>query len=502
MKLVVVSAGLSVPSSTRLLGDRLAAAVGRAAEVDVQVVELRELAVEIAQNFTNGFPGRALAAAQEAVAGADGLIVVTPVFSASYSGLFKSFFDVLEPEALEGKPVLIAATGGSARHSLVLEHALRPLFAYLKAVVVPTGVYAASEDWGAEGLDGRIERAAGELAALMAGLSVGAGRCGPGRLVRRWCRSSSSSPRCVPRGERAVRRARGEQLITSYDSAGRHTEGVPQNVLLAEDDRAIRHALERALTLEGYQVTAVADGVEALAQAHRTPPDVLVLDVMMPGIDGLQVCRVLRAEGDRTPILMLTALVETQDRIAGLDAGADDYVVKPFDVEEVFARLRALLRRTSPDGMAPAAGRWRGSRGRGARRCPRGGIEAAGLRMDIQARRAWRGDARAGADPDRVRAAGTAGAQRGHRAGPFDDLRPHLGLRLRARLQEPRRLRRLSAPQARRARRPAADPHGARRGLRAAGGLSGAAWAVRLLGPAAAPAGWSLRTTFAVSSPR
>ncbi|WP_118082518.1 CE1759 family FMN reductase [Streptomyces sp. CC0208] len=173
MKLVVVSAGLSVPSSTRLLGDRLAAAVGRAAEVDTQVVELRELAVEIAQNFTNGFPGRALAAAQEAVAAADGLIVVTPVFSASYSGLFKSFFDVLDPEALAGKPVLIAATGGSARHSLVLEHALRPLFAYLKAVVVPTGVYAASEDWGAEGLDGRIERAAGELAALMAGLSGG-----------------------------------------------------------------------------------------------------------------------------------------------------------------------------------------------------------------------------------------------------------------------------------------------------------------------------------------
>ncbi|MET7692239.1 FMN reductase [Streptomyces sp. NPDC005483] len=174
MKLVVVSAGLSVPSSTRLLGDRLAAAVGRTAEVDVHVVELRELAVEIAQNFTNGFPGRALAAAQDAVAGADGLIVVTPVFSASYSGLFKSFFDVLEPEVLAGKPVLVAATGGTARHSLVLEHALRPLFAYLKAVVVPTGVYAASEDWGAEGLDGRIERAAGELAALMAGLSGGA----------------------------------------------------------------------------------------------------------------------------------------------------------------------------------------------------------------------------------------------------------------------------------------------------------------------------------------
>ncbi|MEW1778173.1 FMN reductase [Streptomyces sp. NPDC086777] len=172
MKLVVVSAGLSVPSSTRLLADRLAAAVGRQAgtPVEVEVVELRDLAVEIAHNFTNGFPGRNLAAAQEAVSGADGVIAVTPVFTASYSGLFKSFFDVLDKDALAGKPVLIAATGGTARHSLVLEHALRPMFAYLRAVVVPTGVYAASEDWGAEGLEGRIERAAGELAALMQGL--------------------------------------------------------------------------------------------------------------------------------------------------------------------------------------------------------------------------------------------------------------------------------------------------------------------------------------------
>ncbi|MFF4797907.1 FMN reductase [Streptomyces sp. NPDC001351] len=170
MKLVVVSAGLSVPSSTRLLGDRLAAAVGRQTPVDIQVVELRDLAVEIAHNLTNGFPGRTLSAALDAVTEADGLIVVTPVFSASYSGLFKSFFDVLDKDALTGKPVLIAATGGTARHSLVLEHALRPLFAYLRAVVVPTGVFAASEDWGAEGLDGRIERAAGELAGLMGGL--------------------------------------------------------------------------------------------------------------------------------------------------------------------------------------------------------------------------------------------------------------------------------------------------------------------------------------------
>ncbi|MFD7062760.1 CE1759 family FMN reductase [Streptomyces sp. NPDC059906] len=188
MKLVVVSAGLSVPSSTRLLADRLAAVAAPAATApepgpaDVGVIELRDLAVEIAHTFTNGFPAPALADAFAEVAAADGLIVVTPVFSASYSGLFKSFFDALsvtDEDALTGKPVLIAATGGTARHSLVLEHALRPLFAYLKAVVVPTGVYAASEDWGAQGLDARIGRAATELAALMSGLSGSARASGP-----------------------------------------------------------------------------------------------------------------------------------------------------------------------------------------------------------------------------------------------------------------------------------------------------------------------------------
>ncbi|MFC8871149.1 response regulator transcription factor [Streptomyces sp. NPDC057148] len=174
---------------------------------------------------------------------------------------------------------------------------------------------------------------------------------------------------------------------------------MPRTVLLAEDDRAIRHALERALTLEGYRVTAVADGTEALAQAHSGRPDVLVLDVMMPGIDGLQVCRELRAEGDPTPILMLTALVETADRIAGLDAGADDYVVKPFDVEEVFARLRALLRRTDREDKGDKGDRGDGE-GAGTASPAADGpqepdaaaryLEAAGLRMDPRARRAWR----------------------------------------------------------------------------------------------------------------
>ncbi|MGW7573159.1 response regulator transcription factor [Streptomyces sp. NPDC054765] len=173
------------------------------------------------------------------------------------------------------------------------------------------------------------------------------------------------------------------------------------SVLLAEDDRPIRTALERALTLEGYQVTAVADGIQALAAAHRERPDVILLDVMMPGIDGLQVCQVLRAEQDRTPILMLTARVETADRIAGLDAGADDYVVKPFEVEEVFARLRALLRRTTA-GTAEEGGAAAGSGGSDetgaaegpydSRAADSGVVEAADLRIDGPSRRAWRGD--------------------------------------------------------------------------------------------------------------
>ncbi|MBE1495744.1 two-component system response regulator MprA [Amycolatopsis lexingtonensis] len=127
---------------------------------------------------------------------------------------------------------------------------------------------------------------------------------------------------------------------------------MPHRVLLADDDRAIRESLVRALDLEGYHVTEVTDGVDALATARRDDFDVLILDVMMPGVDGLGVCRVLRAEGDPTPILMLTARVETPDRVAGLDAGADDYLPKPFELDELLARLRALLRRTSAEPEA------------------------------------------------------------------------------------------------------------------------------------------------------
>jgi FMN reductase len=167
MRLVVVSAGLTQPSSTRLLADRLATAVEAQADVDVRVIELRELAVDIANHLVTGFPSPVLGDALRAVEEADGLIAATPIFTASYSGLFKSFFDLVDSEALTGKPVLIAATGGTARHSLALEHALRPMFAYLHAVVAPTAVYAASEDWASGELAQRADRAAGELADLM-----------------------------------------------------------------------------------------------------------------------------------------------------------------------------------------------------------------------------------------------------------------------------------------------------------------------------------------------
>jgi FMN reductase len=175
--IVVVTAGLSQPSSTRLLADQLAAATDRALrlygeQAVVEVLELRDLAHAITDNLLTGFPSGALADAVAKVRDADAVIAVTPIFSASYNGLFKSFFDVLEDGTLHGKPVLLAATAGTARHSLALEFALRPLFAYLRADVVPTAVFAASEDFGATGsgtLSDRVDRAARELADAVQG---------------------------------------------------------------------------------------------------------------------------------------------------------------------------------------------------------------------------------------------------------------------------------------------------------------------------------------------
>jgi len=172
-RIVVVTAGLTVPSSTRLLADQIAEATSaqvgaRGESAEVEYVELREVAGELATFMvTGGIPTPRLTQLRERMSSADGLIAVTPVFNASFSGLFKMFFDALDPASLTGTPVLLAATAGSARHSLVLDHAMRPLFAYLRAVVVPTGVFAATEDFGSHGLSDRITRAASELASAV-----------------------------------------------------------------------------------------------------------------------------------------------------------------------------------------------------------------------------------------------------------------------------------------------------------------------------------------------
>jgi FMN reductase len=174
-KLTIVSGGLREPSSTRLLADRLEASVraeltAQDARVDSSFVELRPLGRPIMDAMLTGVAAPDLEAAFDTVADADAVIAVTPAFNVSFSGLFKSFFDVLPKETLSDMPVLIAATGGTERHSLVLEHALRPMFSYLHAIVSPTGVYAATEDFGAQtgaALAERIAKAAADFARLI-----------------------------------------------------------------------------------------------------------------------------------------------------------------------------------------------------------------------------------------------------------------------------------------------------------------------------------------------
>jgi FMN reductase len=167
-RIAVLSAGLSNPSSTRMLADRLAAATAkqlteRDIQVEVDVFELRDYAHDITNNLLTGFAPPALESMINAVVSADAVIAVTPIFSTSYSGLFKSFIDVLDPDALTGKPVLIGANAGTARHSLAIDYAIRPLFTYLHA----------EPDWGAAGdqvapLGERVERGARELAEAIA----------------------------------------------------------------------------------------------------------------------------------------------------------------------------------------------------------------------------------------------------------------------------------------------------------------------------------------------
>ena len=181
--IAVVSAGLSEPSSTRLLADRLGEATvhalgERGVVAEVRMVELRTLAQELTTMLLTGVASANLRAALDAVIRADGLVAVSPIFSGSYNGLFKTFFDLVDDGALEGVPVLLGATAGTARHSLAIDHAMRPLFAYLGAFAVPTGVFAATDDFGHSSgvrsdddvapLAERVARGAHELADLVA----------------------------------------------------------------------------------------------------------------------------------------------------------------------------------------------------------------------------------------------------------------------------------------------------------------------------------------------
>lgn len=172
--LVVISAGVATPSSSQLLGERLAQASQRflataGNPVEVRHLELRTLASDLANQLVSHVPSQALSDAYAAVGSAVGVIVVTPVFNASYSGLFKLFFDLLEEGTMAARPVLLAATGGTARHSLVIDTAMLPLFHYLKAAIAPLGVFAATGDWGDPSghLDARIEAASRAFAELV-----------------------------------------------------------------------------------------------------------------------------------------------------------------------------------------------------------------------------------------------------------------------------------------------------------------------------------------------
>ena len=183
--IVVVTAGLGEPSTTALLGENLSEATGQAlsqagVEANFTHISLRSLAKDITNHYLTGFPLGALATALDQVRDADAIIAVTPVFKASYSGLFKSFWDLVEDGSLAGKPVLIAATGGTARHSLMLETAMRPLFSYLKATVAPSGVFAATDDFGSDAnLAPRVAKAAAEFAQLVL-WTLGAAPAGQG----------------------------------------------------------------------------------------------------------------------------------------------------------------------------------------------------------------------------------------------------------------------------------------------------------------------------------
>ncbi len=179
-RIVAISAGLSESSSSTRLAQRIGEAItAKDPAGSFEIVTLRELAGQVAEAGVVGFAAPRLQGVIDRVGAADAVVFVTPTYQGSFSGLFKSFIDVLEPDALIGTPVLLAATGGTARHSLVVDYAMRPVLAYLQAFVVPTGIYASSHDWGSDGtnaLNVRIERAVGEVISVLGGSGTGRSR--------------------------------------------------------------------------------------------------------------------------------------------------------------------------------------------------------------------------------------------------------------------------------------------------------------------------------------
>lgn len=225
MKIAVVSASLSESSTTDQLGRAMAGALARKTQAETDVISLRELAHAITDNMLTGIPSPALEAAFDRVRSADAVIAVTPAYNASFSGLFKSFFDVLPLDYMRGKPVAIGATGGTPRHSLVTEHAIRPLLTYLRAFVVPTAVYAATEDFGAHAADSdgqggaslasRIQRAANEILVTWQATGGGGAELGLGGVGQAGINSGGGSA-----GRSQGSRAGGES-VESQDSAVR-----------------------------------------------------------------------------------------------------------------------------------------------------------------------------------------------------------------------------------------------------------------------------------------
>jgi FMN reductase len=225
-QLVVISAGTSDPSTTRLLADRAASAVvarlrESARNNAVQTVQLAPMAADIATSLVSGFPNDAVKRAIEQVAAADALVVSTPVYKAGVSGMFKSFVDLLDNDLIVAKAVLLAGTAGSARHAMVVDDRLRPLFAFFRAIAAPTSLFAAPEDWGSADLGKRIERGAAELAALIVS--------GVGRDIADGGWGATSTPSAATPPARSAPRRMSTSTLTSCGWPAADTEAITQS---------------------------------------------------------------------------------------------------------------------------------------------------------------------------------------------------------------------------------------------------------------------------------